>query len=576
MEFSKLVIDFSKITNPDGFSAHEAQLNELRQKLDEVDEALLFLGDVNQDGIRNNIQLLKSYEEARKSAKFRFLTKSKLTKQIKDLIYVLNKQLRLSNGIDKYLDLPDSKENAEFFNEVMIRIEESIRKANKDQQYLLSSINELEQKFYLSERERYFKEPINEEEMLEALSEKNLKSLSTKDYMTLLGRYPSGYLAHITQQGLRDSGDMLGDHGFTPYLQNGLKGILKSNMLCSSLQAVIEQGNDPVTAVQKKLELSHYLMPQQIEHLHTLRTRAEMLFSLHLSRENPLASTKSIAGWLPSEVDQTAVLFSNEEVFESFGAETGNNCFFVIPQAVAAANYTYVGNLLNTKSANSFNGLFPNNNRGIPLEAMLIFLPGNAQVDPNTGSKYKTVDGQCVLGDDGRPVLASDTIPSRIYWEQYLKENHPDKNLKICYYDTECRNLDVAIRDTFKDYGVASWQLPIEKRFEVENYIRKKDQCFHRKGDIKNKMHQLFPYVELEEAINVYYDLIEQDPNIQSFLTEQLRRTLEVPGMYYRGAGETSDHELEEILRIKMGITSSNNSLTLSQDLNNLESKFML
>ena len=77
-------------------------------------------------------------------------------------------------------------------------------------------------------------------------------------------------------------------------------------------------------------------------------------------------------------------------------------------------------------------GIF-NFGKGVPVNAGILCIWGQARVDPETGSQYLLKNGEPVKGKDGEFLKPEQTISSEEYWENYFKENPELKPNKIIY-----------------------------------------------------------------------------------------------------------------------------------------------
>jgi len=101
--------------------------------------------------------------------------------------------------------------------------------------------------------------------------------------------------------------------------------------------------------------------------------------------------------------DRMAVHFATEEVADCYyGSEKGNEIFIAFPSAHVASQYYFNGQL-NEHGGGYWNDqwVWANEERGLDLNAGLVFIPEEARVDPKTGSRYE-------LNQDNNPIINSD------------------------------------------------------------------------------------------------------------------------------------------------------------------------
>ena len=96
-----------------------------------------------------------------------------------------------------------------------------------------------------------------------------------------------------------------------------------------------------------------------------------------------------------SYADRAALHFATEEVADCFyGCEKGNEIFMAYPSAFIASQYFFQGQL-SEASGGYWNDqwVWANEERGIDLNAAIVFIPKDARVDPETGSRYAIKEG---------------------------------------------------------------------------------------------------------------------------------------------------------------------------------------
>ena len=142
-----------------------------------------------------------------------------------------------------------------------------------------------------------------------------------------------------------------------------------------------------------------------------------------------------------SYMDKMAIHFATEEVADCYyGAEKGNEIFIAYPSAYIASQYYFQGKL-NAGDSGYWNDqwVWANEERGIDLNTGLVFIPEEARVDRETGSRYE-------LDENKNPVIdkalqegisfseAKNKISSREFWETYFAKNPSKRPSKIIYY----------------------------------------------------------------------------------------------------------------------------------------------
>ena len=265
-----------------------------------------------------------------------------------------------------------------------------------------SEAQELLRKFYQSQQREWSKAPYSPEEMKEYFSEEHLASLSEEEYATLLQRFPSHMVTHVTRQGVRDHTGLMEHTSGADAYAAGFMNIVEDGRLRSALAARMgEEINDE--SVAKSLGLERFKTREEAERYLAAFTGSETnADSLSMSRY----------------ADRAAIHFAAEEVADSYyGAETGNEIFFAYPSAHIASQYFFRGKL-NEGGGGYWNDqwVWANELRGMDLNAGLTFIPKDAKVDAETGSRY-------ALDADKKPQLNQSAM--RTVREVVTSKNFP-------------------------------------------------------------------------------------------------------------------------------------------------------
>ena len=229
--------------------------------------------------------------------------------------------------------------------------------------------------FYSDQEKKWGDSEYKKEDIEKYFSEDNLASLSTEEYILLLKRFPSEMVTHVTRQGIRDHiGLMYHTAGDGEYA-NGFKSIIDDGRLRSPLGVyLVEEEKDK--AVAKFLGLE------------SAKTKDDALKNLN-------TMTDPVQGESGSFVDRMAIHFATEEVADAYyGSEKGNEIFITYPSAHIASQYYFQGQL-NQAAGGYWNDqwVWANEEKGISLNAGIVFIPEEASVDKITGSRYE-LDGE--------------------------------------------------------------------------------------------------------------------------------------------------------------------------------------
>lgn len=232
--------------------------------------------------------------------------------------------------------------------------------------------------FYEEEKERWSAGEYTKEEIEQYFSEEHLSQLSIDDYILLLRRFPKEMVAHVTRQGIRDHmGHMFHDAGLSEYTDSFMK-MLEGGRLLSPL-AVVLANKEIDQAIIDFLQLGHWK-----------------------NKEEALSAFDGYIEGSDTYADRSAIHFATEDVADAYyGGETGNEIFIVYPSAFIASQYYFWGRLQDGGGGDYWNDqrVWTNENKGISLDAGIVFIPAEAKVDQKTGSRYKICDGKPIKNE---------------------------------------------------------------------------------------------------------------------------------------------------------------------------------
>lgn len=243
-------------------------------------------------------------------------------------------------------------------------------------------VNTLLKDFYGGEKEKWAKANYTPEDLKQQFTEENIAKLSVEDYATLMRRFPGEMLTHVTRQGIRDHADSFWHTAGVGGFSNGFKDMLEDGNLRSSLGIALQEHN-------KEDAMAKFL------HLDNLQSREDALAMYKNKFDSSMASNDAFA-------DSAAVHLASENVMDSmYGSERGNEIFVAYPSAYVASqlNYGGKGTLADIGSSqHNDKWVYTKDHEGMPLDVGLVFIPEDAQVDPQTGSRYK-------IGERGEPIV---------------------------------------------------------------------------------------------------------------------------------------------------------------------------
>ena len=243
-------------------------------------------------------------------------------------------------------------------------------------------VNALLKNFYDGEKEKWATAGYTPENLAKQLTEENLAKLSIDDYATLMRRFPGEMLTHVTRQGIRDHAESFWHSAGVGAFQNGFKEMLADGNLRSSLGIALQEHS-------KEEAMAKFL------HLDDLHSRDDAL-AMHKNKfDYSMASGDAFA-------DSAAIHLASEQVMDNmYGSERGNEIFIAYPSAYVASQLRYGGKgTLADRGSSQHNDkwVYTKDQEGMPLDAGLVFIPEDAKVDPETGSRYK-------ISENGEPIV---------------------------------------------------------------------------------------------------------------------------------------------------------------------------
>lgn len=269
------------------------------------------------------------------------------------------------NGNKSYEDL---KERQMFLN----KNNEQSSEREKNTTDIIS--NSILNSFYNEQKRKWANSEYTKEDIIKQFTEEHLVSLSLEDYTLLMKRFPSEMITHVTRQGIRDhTGHMFHTAGESEY-HTGFMKIAEKGVLHSALSIA-------VTEEEKKEKIKGLVLKKDSD------TKEEVLERLN-KITNPNIQDYNGEG---SYADRNAIHFAAEEVADAFyGAEKGNEIFIAYPSAFIASQYNFQGQLTEP-SGNDYNDqwIWANEEKGMNINTGIVFIPEEAKVDINNGSRYE-------------------------------------------------------------------------------------------------------------------------------------------------------------------------------------------
>ncbi len=298
-------------------------------------------------------------------------------------------------------------------NQIVILDNSSKNKTSKGKKEAFRYLDD----FYKNELYNWQYSEFSKEDISRYFNEEYLTSLSLEEYEILMQRFPSNMITHVTRQGVRDHIGMnehsagQGDfhNGFTNILEDKKRLIsplgvkIKEEEKTRSLTKYLENILDLDGKQQKYIQESSLVDVLGSSKVPTLESyRNEALNDLDKFLDGKLGGYHQNAYF-----DSSAIHFAAEQVADYFyGAESGNEIFFTFPGNFLASQYYFdYKNLVKDNNDLKWNDrwIWEKEERGISLDAGVVFIPGKTQVDKETGSKY-------MLDKNKNPILNQNYI----------------------------------------------------------------------------------------------------------------------------------------------------------------------
>ena len=301
-----------------------------------------------------------------------------------------------------------------------------------------------------------FETPLNREQKERLLDYDTLANLSTDEYLQLWRHLNPQYVSHVTRQGYRDHSGFSYHTAGLGEMTKCFADVLKSNKTIRP-SVYLKSGASKSEILNDEEAFRSYMekalftegIPESLLESDSLSPNdiAEIIGGGHNILSNPNGFWR----------DRTAVHVAANNVLDShYGAESGNEIFYIFPADVILSQNSTNNNLIQKHSIDGADKVvkigdservIPHTDEddhndtsiyvqdGLPLDAGLVFLPKSVLVNPNTGSKYQSFDSKTTTGT----IITKETggIPAKEYWENYFKEHPEEKPAHIIYYDGE-------------------------------------------------------------------------------------------------------------------------------------------
>lgn len=291
--------------------------------------------------------------------------------------------------------------------------------------------------FYENQKKKWMNSEYTKEDITKYFSESNLSSLSLEEYTLLLKRFPSEMVTHVTRQGIRDHiGHSYHTAGMGAY-SSGFMKMLKDGCLRSPLGVYLVEK-------EKEKAIAKFF------HLDLLEDKNEAIEYF-----NRFFDTEGGAG-SGNYLDRTAIHFATEEVADAYyGSEKGNEIFVIYPSAFIASEYYFKGNLkAGDEGQHNDQYVWTNEEKGMNLNAGIVFIPEGAKVDKSTGSQYE-------LDENNNPI-------ENIEFQNKIKEVVDSAGFHD--FSEQVRQISSPYFGEETEKKLESYRKKLEDEFNITNY----------------------------------------------------------------------------------------------------------
>lgn len=316
------------------------------------------------------------------------------TEKLRDNIETLNNDEFFYRKIDDVLRVKKIEGQDERNSERSSTFEEQLKKSTGGRQEF-EETRKMLVGFYDKEKQKWLEKSYTKEDITKYFNEEHLKSLSVDDYALLLKRFPGNMVTHVTRQGVRDHFG-IGNHtkGLGEF-HNNFKDILGKKQLNSAIGLELQNSS-------KEKLVSDYL-DEFIKDLETAGREPDGKSAY--SRIESKLGYGAIQGSQYNFADRSAIHVATEQVADAiYGSERRNEIFFAFPSTFVASQMEF-GGQLKENSGGSHNDqlIWANLEKGMNLDAGLVFIPEEADVSTKTGSKYE-------LDEKNNPIIIEKNI----------------------------------------------------------------------------------------------------------------------------------------------------------------------
>ncbi|MDO8522694.1 MAG: hypothetical protein Q7S12_00195 [bacterium] len=316
------------------------------------------------------------------------------TENLRDNVEISNNDKAFQGNINSLLEINSLKSQFDEKSGTNVTFEERLKTPIGGRQGLEDTRKKLSD-FYDKERQKWAENPYTQADIQKYFNEENLKSLSVDDYVLFLKRFPGNMITHVTRQGIRDHYSIDNHIAGLGEFQNNFKDILEKKQLNSAIGIELQESS-------KEKLVSDYL-DQFVKDMQEAGYEPDRESAM--SRLESKLGYGAIKGSVYNFADRSAIHVATEQVADAiYGGEKGNEIFFVFPSAYAASQMEFGGQLKdNVGGSHNDQRIWADLKKGMSLDAGIVFIPEETEVDAKTGSKYE-------LDENNNPIIIEENL----------------------------------------------------------------------------------------------------------------------------------------------------------------------
>ncbi len=280
--------------------------------------------------------------------------------------------------------------------------------------------------------------PLTPEERETYLTTESMEKMSLDDYLILTKRLSGEAFYHVTRYGVREN----------TFISTGGAHTAGEGEFVNSVTPLLEHGyiKDCTSTVISDKERARSLVNQEF-----IKTEKESGNSVDEVVNKVLENYGSVYF-----LDRESTHFSyGKDLHSMYGGEDNYKFYFYYPVEYVLQNDFYhstretqitlgEGYYYNKggiqQQYNDFE-IF-NFGEGVPINAGILCITGDVEVDPETGSQYILENGKPILDENGEFKKPTKTISSKEYWEDYFNVHPELKPSKILYSNFSTHTFD--------------------------------------------------------------------------------------------------------------------------------------